>query len=520
MESIAPEILAKTFAYLDAADFVWKAAFLQEWGREPTLRVASNWRAEFVSRFRGRRTWLGNMQLACYRFRDVGGVSSARLALDRRSLTLATPECLINAVFASDSKLTRSAMYYSRTYDEEAMVSVANISGEGKFAVGLDNGSLVIYDQIPMGSLTRNYSVLAAPPTRDPLPAQRIDWIGPQSVVLLCRRGFFPTSRLIWWERNELRCVIERNDVNSWCVHKQSLYWSAGGSVGCERWTVKTFDVSIDRLFVYTNFLVAAALHQSAELVFIDPENGTILKRIAMGSNLICLKMSADQSFCIAVDETSNISRIVVEEGAIKVTAINTVPLSSRIKDIASDETIVLVLCEDSLQIYDSISSELLREHTIPGKLRRMSGPDLDGEGHLMAEILSFDGRGRLLVRWGLRSVQFWNFGSRIAQIEQSRRALTDRTTNRPTKTDIARDLNEDLEAYEDAREETAERQRIVAEFTVEGMDEAEMLQYAQLMSMEEGTGLGVEESGCHTTPADHEDEDLQTALRLSLCTD
>lgn len=171
----------------------------------------------------------------------------------------------------------------------------------------------------------------------------------------------------------------------------------------------------------------------------------------------------------------------------------------------------------------------MLSCHTIPGRSRRVSGADLDDQGKLRAQFLYFDGFGHLLVRWGLRTVHFWNFSHSLPYLAADRARLTEKFSSRPTKADIACNLQEDLAAYEDERSEKIEYQRILSEYSLAGLSEAEMLQYAQLISLEQSLESAPPHSICaaSSTPptplapvhnnASNDDYDLQLAIQLSL---
>lgn len=465
------------------------------------------------------------MQLACYRFRDIGGVSSARLSLDRRTIVVASPECLIHGALMSDAKLTRSVLFYSRTFDEESTVTTATISTNGKFVVGLDNGNVAVYEQIPTGTLGRNFRLLSCPNVRDRLPVWRVEWIGARSLIVVCRHGYFPTCRLIWWniDREDVPCLnIEKNNINSWCLlePEQKVFWTSGESVCCTGWTIKAFDSAfVSKILIYGEHILAASLFDSNEIVIINPQTGAIVRRLTIGSaNLTCLRTSVNGQYCLVADEAGQAYLIRTRNWSIT-------PLESpsliKIKDLDGNETIIIVLGEDSLRIYDALSLELLREQRIPDKMRRMRGADLDFTGHLQAEILSLDEDGRILVRWGNRAIQLWNFGKRISQMDKARRSSEDKQGGRLSKAQITRDMKEDLSAYADELEEVAEKKRILNEYAVEGMSEAEMLQYARLMSMEANqfTGTdGVSSRGrSPTNSIVSDDEEFKLALQLSL---
>jgi hypothetical protein len=483
---------------------LWSALFLQEFSSTPVRRLATSWRGEYIQRFKIRRVWHGGHQLGCYRFRDIGGVKSAQLSLDRRSLIVTSPECIVHGTFAG-AKLSRSAMYYSRTFDDEAIVTTATLE-RGRLALGLDNGSLVVYDQIPTNILSKGFSKFIIP-CSDVLPVQRIDFISRDWIVILCRRGHFPTCRLIWWDisKSQVMKNIEGTNINAWNIVNRELVWSAGGLLKSSNWESRLFETEIDQILFLSGgtSLYIASLGRSSKVIVINYTNGVIERRIDLGGDVVSLTASRDGTFIIAADISGSTFRIT-PSGEVRKFAVQ--PVS--IKAIAADATIILVLLEDSLLIYDGASLEPLQRCPIPSRIRRVSGPDIDATGEIRAEILSFD-KGRILIRWGTRNVHFWNFGPRIAQLDKPRRSI-DRTP-RLNKADVKSDLEDGLDAYHDARDESRERRRIIGEFALADMNEAEMLQYAQMLSLgDSGHTKSVSVSAS-------DDDDIRLAKALSL---
>lgn len=205
------------------------------------------------------------------------------------------------------------------------------------------------------------------------------------------------------------------------------------------------------------------------------------------------------------------------------------------IKDVVVDETIILILTGDCLLIHDTISLTRLRAHSIPGRIRRVAGPDFDSDGRFAAQILSFDSKGRILIKWGMRNIHIWNVGNRIAGLDNPHRSLENRAshTARPTRASISQDIKEDFGAYVDAKMEREERAQFFGEYTVAGLNESEMLQYAQMLSLEQESHAllnGTIQSNSNSNEgaarisnqpfvvdSQDEDYDLRLAIQLSL---
>ncbi len=182
--------------------------------------------------------------------------------------------------------------------------------------------------------------------------------------------------------------------------------------------------------------------------------------------------------------------------------------------------------------MYDAINFDLLRSHSIPGQARRVSGADIDAEGSFAAKIVTFSSRSHtIMIRWGWRAVHIWNFGRPICSLAAPRRLSLDRTLPRLAKTEVSQNLREDLSSYDEERAERAEQGRLFSEFAVSGLSEAEMLQYAQMLSIAEDTsapfaaGGGDAASGEDlgdaapplTSRSSQEEDDLHFAIQLSL---
>lgn len=194
-----------------------------------------------------------------------------------------------------------------------------------------------------------------------------------------------------------------------------------------------------------------------------------------------------------------------------------------------------LVVCsEDEFLIFDVLSAEVLHSCAIPGRIRRVSGADLDATGHVQAAFVWVDAQwGKILVRWGRRTLHFWNFGTRISQLDARRRPSEDRVMSvRLSKSEVARNLREDLCAYAEEEEEREQKRRLQKAFTLEGMNEEEMLQLAQILSLgdenfRQGTGpshnghlpnvRGNHNNGVDGIGDDDEEYQLQLAMSLSL---
>lgn len=148
-----------------------------------------------------------------------------------------------------------------------------------------------------------------------------------------------------------------------------------------------------------------------------------------------------------------------------------------------------MIACsEDEFLIFDALSTEVLHSCVIPGRIRRVSGADLDATGHVQAAFVWVDAKwGKILVRWGRRMLHFWNFGTRISQLDARRRSSEDRSMSvRLGKSEVARNLREDLCAYAEEEEEREQKRRLQRAFALEGMNEEEMLQLAQILSLED----------------------------------
>lgn len=496
------------------------------------------WRREYLRRMRQRRPWRGSIdgpsqptkQLGCYRFRDVNGVCSARLALDRKTLIVLAHAGLIAGRIESDAHLKRSVLFFVG----EPAVTAGEIFRDS-LLVGHADGSLKLYMTMPKATLTTGFVVLPAPiPEVDQsflLPVQRIDWIDQWSVAVLYRHGSFPTSILALWNLKTHSIVnsVKDNDIRCWSVQNDLLYWCAGLDLCSSQGRLTVFPSSSNcrpsHIFPFGNeLLCVAAVGESPELRFF--KKGVFLKRVIVSdysANIVLVSSTTAMILCS--DRSGFVYRIrpVVDSDSndetdltLCITCLNSTPLSRKIKDLAFDDTIIAVLTEDSLLLYDSLNLQLLQTLTIPGRCRRVnSGCDLNPEdGQLMARILSIDPTGRILIQWGQRTLHLWNVGQALSQLKPLRRASTDKSM-RPNRTaDLSRDLVEDLDAYADAREEENHMDQMAAAFAVEGLTEAEMLQYAQLLSLEQSNQSdGPSDRG----NMEDRDPDLEKALLRSL---
>lgn len=145
-----------------------------------------------------------------------------------------------------------------------------------------------------------------------------------------------------------------------------------------------------------------------------------------------------------------------------------------------------------------------------------------------MADILSLDPDGRIIIRWGTRTLHVWNFGSKVPSLDKNRRASTDRTP-RTNKKEISLNIRDDLQAWEDEKAEAEEKSKVLERFALSGLSEEEMIQYAQLLSMTDNRAGSPSKAmrpshlpnnlqkphSPHESSSD--DADLQLALRLSL---
>lgn len=179
--------------------------------------------------------------------------------------------------------------------------------------------------------------------------------------------------------------------------------------------------------------------------------------------------------------------------------------------------SILNLFSEDQLIIYDSLNFQVLQSCIIPSKIRH-------SYGQITAKIISCDSHGRILLRWGSYNVHFWNFGTRINQLER-RKGSIDRTPHRVGKAEIARNLRDDLEAFNDELDELEQTRRLEEKYSVAGMNEAEMLRLAEMLSLEPMASTKTGPDGADNnarsrqrTSSDLDSEfEFQLALTLSL---
>lgn len=513
-------------------DAVWRRAFLEFFLCEPPhfaarrpLPTTMRWRDEYLQRMRRRRPWDGSIgglarrakQLGCYRFRDVGGVCAARMSLDRKSLIVLSRTGLIAGRIESDAHLRRSALFFPA----DPSITAGEMRGDA-LMLGHADGSIKYYQNMPRASVTTGFVLLAAPVSvahsSFVLPVQTIDWIDQHRALVLYRDRTFPTSMLVLWDLNACTMVQSATsiDIRCWCIVDDTLYWSSGTTVCTQSSSISLFPVLREggpsHMFPFgpPGMLCVIAARECGELMFI--QNGVMVRRERVtgnGGTIVACAASPDTIVCgdergrvyriqwmanpVDVDALPNAGR---DKGRLKlkITRIEGGPLPARIKDVALDDTIIAVLTEDALAVYDGLSLQVLQSLPIPVRCRRVSGgADLDGEdGRLAARIRAIDAAGRILVQWGQRTLHLWNVGRLLPQLRAPRHPSTDRSARVGRGTDVTRDLEEELDAYVDAREEAQQMNRIVAAFVVEGMTEAEMLQYAQLLSLEDSHSLPV----------------------------
>lgn len=358
--TLSPELLIKVFSYFEHSsdlaqaaracrqwarvlrdEQLWRAAFVQQLagGREQLLSrldedsigarplsaaAATCWRSLFMAKIRSRRLWSGGHQLASYRFKDLGadetgGIEAVRLALDSRSLYVGSQAGLLHGIFTPEATLRRSVQYYSRTFDEEARVSAVSFAeSTGAMALGLDDSSLIIYERTPLGSLGRNYQRKFLAPvattnrqTTETLPVQQITWVSPSRVLVLCRRGRFPSSLLvscdIFGDASGTTVVSAQPDINCWAVSRATgeIYWSSGGLVcgGSQQWEVPCFDGSVAALVWLSPGWLLASSRPSSELAVIDCRQGRLRERIALGARITIVVPATGGSYVVAVTD-------------------------------------------------------------------------------------------------------------------------------------------------------------------------------------------------------------------------
>lgn len=361
--ALSPELLIKVFSYLENPgdlsqvaracrlwsqvlqdEQLWRAAFVQQLagGKEqllhtldveghnsPSIPATTSWRVRFMSKIRSKRLWSGGHQLASYRFKDLGAdntgtIETVRLALDSRSLHVSSLECLLHGIFTQEATLRRSTQYYSRTFDEEAHVSAVSLAKEsGAMAIGLADASLIIYERAPVGSLGRNYQrKLLVPPATDNqqradrLPVQRIEWISPSKVMVLCRRDCFPSSLLLACdifgdERHEARIISSKLNINCWAWSRSQdkVYWSSGG-VACgegSQWEISCFDEEIDAMVLLADRWLLAVSKASPDLVTIDCEEGRLAGKTSLGARISNLAHSVAGAYAVAATEDTKL---------------------------------------------------------------------------------------------------------------------------------------------------------------------------------------------------------------------
>lgn len=567
-------------------DQVWRNAFLRLFGVLPV--VQRSYRAEFIQRHRRRRIWAGPgaHQLACYRFRDLGGVRGARLALDSRSLLVATGEAIVGGKLRDDAHLQRAVLYYPTAGEAVAsdggtvaaalvpadggatlQVTCARLGPQQELAIGYEDGSVRLFPRISATTpLNKGFIRIKAPSslhdTRgsaiSSLPVQKIEWVAPHILAILCRRGSFPSCRLTIWSVSpsdvpRVLCSLESMmNMVDWCLlptapspspedPTYNVILSDGTTITstAQDWRIRC-PIPVDRLVPFGREIVAVGLEggeaRSAAVLFVNPTDGTISRTVTpsrSGAAIACISRltgeGGDQQLLLA-DEEGVIHCISTEAGGgggLQMASSSSI-IRGRVLDLAGDSTVVLALGQDSLYLFDTLGLQLLRSLPIPGRIRRAAGHDLDPQGRLKASILSFDHRGRVLVQWGSRSLHLWNFGPRISQMSRAggRRNSAPERTPRAARAEISLNLREDLDAFHDEQEERLQMATMQQKFALEGLTEAEMVQYAQLLSLEEGGGDsssgGRRPPGSPTRrgarpPVDSSDAELQLALQLSL---
>lgn len=366
VDTLSPELLIKVFSYLENSgdlsqvartcrlwsqvlqdEQLWRTAFIQQLagGKEQLLStlnvmeghpsssmpVPAYWRTRFMSKIRSKRLWSGGHQLAFYRFKDLGAdntgtIEAVRLTLDSRSLHVSSLECLLHGMFTQEATLRRSTHYYSRTFDEEARVSAVSLAREtGAMAIGLEDSSLIIYERTPVGSLGKNYQrkLLVPPATNnqqraDRLPVQRIEWISPSRVMVLCRKGDFPASLLFSCDifeddRHGVRAISSKLNINCWAFsesNNEKVYWSSGGLACGEddtKWGIPCFDKDIDSMVLLSDRWLLATSQSSSDLITIDCEKGRLVGKISLGTRIRSLVHSTAGVYAVAATEDAKL---------------------------------------------------------------------------------------------------------------------------------------------------------------------------------------------------------------------
>lgn len=244
----------------------------------------------------------------------MGTILDSRLSLDQRQLSVVSAECLLHGIVSNASKLLRSVLHFSKTYDDDARVSAAAFSRSRKMALGLDNSKLLIYNQIPTSTLSRAYQVYSLPSMQfEPLPVERIEWLSEDRVVILCRRGFFPTCHLLLWSlaTGMVEESVQTNNITCWAFSGSSMFWcTTGGFIHSKKWSTQVFTTDATRIVCLDSQIAVFSPFNSNKVVLVDSHTGVISRQTTIQNS----------GAAVVGVFTSNLARYVVlsdENGAI-----------------------------------------------------------------------------------------------------------------------------------------------------------------------------------------------------------
>ena len=181
------------------------------------------------------------------------------------------------------------------------------------------------------------------------------------------------------------------------------------------------------------------------------------------------------------------------------------------------------------LKIFDTLSLRCINKKTLPKYLTRNKLVEADSSNsnlnsEMMSRIDRIDNSDNFLIYLGDNTVQIWNFSlnslsnSNFNNLKQPNSSIDKGLQgNKAIRKYSKYALNSGKSDWEDECKEEAHLNNLRERINIQGLNEEELIAYAQLISQEQTLSIDHREPGYENENETDDDSDFQLALKLSL---
>lgn len=430
----------------------------------------------------------------------------------RLRIALVSPEGLLTATFEGGSKLNRAVSYFDRACKSISASSFEHVSSS--LTVGYQDGTVEIFTNATLGGFSRlaEWKVELGPR----VTFERIAWLDPRTLIFV-GSGLEETSFHLW-DAQEGKQLFEHR-VERFSRHLQRIYqvpnhlfWLDSGTLHSSKPDFISIDSIVDAFPFAINELLLIKkdgewlrLRSDGSIETLKiPGKSPFVKGYAHSTDACTRMLYVDEEgwqWLVISRPESEHEFIRFQQGLHE----------SEIADVYFGQAVLIILRVGILAVHDTTSMRLLLWQPVAQQKKQEAREQGEGQRTCKRLLHVIEEDGLILLQWGPRNVQVWNYGRAMACLQEPTRSLSKGTGRKSSLTQLVRNEYAEWRAEQD---EQAEMERLRCRHNPAGLSEEELLAMALSLSMADGVLSSSSTSSFQEISTD--DEELRRVLEMS----